>query len=420
MYTLFEFIGTTLDTLQLVIFLNSFLFLRENRKKFAVLGFISFALIFGTLSLYPQISVLRMVCSFIIIVLLSRLFFEVQPFQSLFISAAFCALYALVDILCIGILMLMGLQTTQIMQPSPARVVFILLARFMMMLFLAVLKVFSQKQNGTLTFKWILPLLPGQIFSIIYCVATLKALLQTKTTFFVWDFFLLFASICMNIVMIFYIELVRAAEASQKQYEIQEQQYEIQLQYYQRLYENQEETRALWHDIKKYLSAIQTVESSKEKEQTSALIQEVTEQVNRISPVADVGNDIVNAILDSYIADCKQLNIKLSIDILIPPTLTISPIDLYVIFGNTLDNAVQACNLLPQENRWIKIKMRKRNQIFFYEISNSKTNEIVAIKTGTCHGYGLKNVEHSVKKYSGQMTIKENSEQYTVSIRINC
>lgn len=189
MYIISEFLGTILDTLQLVIFLNSFLFLRENRKKFPVLSFTFLTLILGTFSLFPQVSALRMFCVFVSIILLSHLFFEIEPLQSIFISAAFCALYSLVDILCIGILLLMSLQIQQIMQPNTARVVFILFARFMMMLFLVILKAFSQKQGGTLTFKWILPLLPGQIFSIIYCIAVLKQLLQTKTVFFVWDFF---------------------------------------------------------------------------------------------------------------------------------------------------------------------------------------------------------------------------------------
>lgn len=99
--------------------------------------------------------------------------------------------------------------------------------------------------------------------------------------------------------------------------------------------------------------------------------------------------------------------------------LEISPIDLYVILGNTLDNAINGCSVLPEKDRWIHIKMRKQIMLLLYQVSNSKSEKIAIHRSGKYHGYGLKNVERSVNRYYGQISISSSPDQYSVSIRMN-
>ncbi|MDR3270514.1 MAG: ATP-binding protein [Peptococcaceae bacterium] len=61
----------------------------------------------------------------------------------------------------------------------------------------------------------------------------------------------------------------------------------------------------------------------------------------------------------------------------------------------------------------------QRNDMLFYEIKNP-CREIRHKKSGKHHGYGLKNVEVCVQKYSGVIEKSEEHGHYRVSIRLNC
>ena len=419
MYLAAEMIGTMADTLLLAIFLNSFYFVRESFRKYVVWAFVIFDVFFSMLSLFPQQANLRILCTFLAIILICCLFYESTILQSVFTSIVFSAMYMLVDILCLGILACIHITPKQILQASDARVLSILMARLIFLVIVMVFKIFSRKQNGTISFRWIFPLFPSQILSIGCCAITFKTLIETGKALSFQEFLFLITLVYINVVIVFYVELLRSNEIQQKQYELREQQYEIQKQYYQRLHETQEETRALWHDIKKYLAAIQAVIGKSEKD-AGDLVEEVNQIVDEICPVVDIGNSVVSAILDEYRVKTAQLNTQFQLDISIPETLGISPIDLYVILGNTLDNALNACSVLCKEKRWIRVKMRKRNQMLLYCISNAKTDQVLIQRLGRYHGYGLKNVRRSVEKYTGQMQIKDESDEYVVTIRMNC
>lgn len=90
-----------------------------------------------------------------------------------------------------------------------------------------------------------------------------------------------------------------------------------------------------------------------------------------------------------------------------------------MILGNTLDNALEACQLLPEDRRWLHIKLRYRGKTFFTRQKTRKWPVHRQKKAGSRHGYGLKNIRRSVKKYSGQVIIEETDERYILTIRMN-
>lgn len=419
MHLFTETVGVLLDVLQLAVLLESFFFMREGRRWLFVPAYLLFGVGLWCLSLSQQLSSVRLLYTFIGAFAVALALYEVRFWQSIFVSSVFCVLYAVVDLLCMGILVGMGLSMDALMVPGIPRTIFVLLAHLLYLFVLMLIKAFSRKQSGTLRFRWLVPLLPGQVLGILYCVFALREMLKNRLALPLWDVMLLCALAFLNIVMVFYLEWIQGALAAQKDSELQEQQYQIQLQYYQRLHENQEETRALWHDIKKYLNAIRTVGAEQDPERTAALIQEAEQAAEGIAPVADVGNYMVNAILDGYLAQAQEVEANVQLDALLPATLAISPIDLYVILGNTLDNALDACSVLPKERRWLHIKLRYQGQTFFYQLVNPKSMSVKTKKAGNCHGYGIKNVQRCVQKYGGRLVIEDTSDQYTVTVRMN-
>ena len=205
-----------------------------------------------------------------------------------------------------------------------------------------------------------------------------------------------------------------------KQAKIAEQKLCAQQVYYQDTIARQEETRTLWHDIKKYLLVMETLARASAHGEVRTAYEEIRGRFHYLEHIVDVENPVVNGILSYAAEQTYAADISLSMDVWVGKELHISPADLYVIIGNTVDNATEACSQLPKEKRRIHIILQQMNRMLFYEISNpfdlSYSN--MEQKQGKIHGYGLKNVEKCVKNNNGDINISRENMIFTVSIRV--
>lgn len=92
-----------------------------------------------------------------------------------------------------------------------------------------------------------------------------------------------------NILVIYYTDRLSIQAQKQKEYELREHHYTMQQRYYEQQNLQQEEIRAIWHDIKKYIRAEQT-------EQKGSTMMELQELLNAISCAVNVGNRVVKTI----------------------------------------------------------------------------------------------------------------------------
>lgn len=195
-----------------------------------------------------------------------------------------------------------------------------------------------------------------------------------------------------------------------------EHHYAMQQEYYDQFQSQQEETRALWHDICKYLRAFEA------ENQGGETFKQLQEMIQSISCVVDVNNRVVSVILNEYISLAKEQNVMVTMDVQIPDELPITAADLYILIGNTLDNSLNALADLPPEKRQIALQLRLHNQVLFYKVQNPfhTDNKNRHRITNRYHGYGLKNVRACVAKYNGEMQTHIENGIYTVTAHLNC
>ena len=116
---------------------------------------------------------------------------------------------------------------------------------------------------------------------------------------------------------------------------------------------------------------------------------------------------MADAILNSKLSIAAAKNIKVKAEARIPVSLTVSELDLCIVIGNLLDNAIEACASLPEEDRLIRIYMEmKGNYLYFSLINTAEGRKKHSFKTtkGDGHGFGLARVDAIVKKYGGYLT----------------
>ena len=78
----------------------------------------------------------------------------------------------------------------------------------------------------------------------------------------------------------------------------------------------------------------------------------------------DTGNSIVDGILNYGSNKAGSLGISINFNLWLDTDLNISPVDLYIIIGNTMDNAIEACDAFPAHQKTsISCTLRQKNHV---------------------------------------------------------
>ena len=370
------------------------------------------------LSLFPNWVIPRTLYLLLGGFLLARLFYEVQTWPAAFASGSFFVLGSVVEILA---MLLFGVRLPDmdlLMQAGAARVIYVVFSNLIQIPLLILVSHFFNREESDLRIVWLLPLISIQLASISVCyVVQCHAADKDFPDYMV---FFMAVLLFVNIMIVFYVEALRKNEKEKYLAELTEQHYHLQIEYYQQLLEKQQETKALWHDIKKYTAAMQAVAAQNDSEQLRQIAQAAEDAYERVKDISAVGNPVVDALLNQYLRSAKENQIQVLLDITIPEVLAISTLLLSVVIGNTFDNAIEACRLIAPEKRVIHLQLRKQNRILFYSIENPYIDAVTQLRVGKHHGYGLKNVERAVNQNNGNFQLEKVDGNFIVQIRLNC
>lgn len=370
------------------------------------------------LSLFPNWVIPRTLYLLLGGFLLARLFYEVQTWPAAFASGSFFVLGSVVEILAMLLIGVRLPDTDLLMQVGAARLIYVVFSNLIQIPLLILVSHFFNREESDLRIVCLLPLISIQLASISVCyVVQCHAADKDFPDYMV---FFMAVLLFVNIMIVFYVEALRKNEKEKYLAELTEQHYHLQIEYYQQLLEKQQETKALWHDIKKYTTAMQAVAAQNDSEQLRQIAQAAADAYERVKDISAVGNPVVDALLNQYLRSAKENQIQVLLDITIPEVLAISTLLLSVVIGNTFDNAIEACRLIAPEKRVIHLQLRKQNRILFYSIENPYIDAVTQLRVGKHHGYGLKNVERAVNQNNGNFQVEKVDGNFIVQIRLNC
>lgn len=176
------------------------------------------------------------------------------------------------------------------------------------------------------------------------------------------------------------------------------------------------------HDIKKlireYGAKIRMDENS---------LREITDAVNIYDSTADTGNKTLDIIITDKTLYCERNNIQLGCMVKGDNLAFMKPMDTYSLFGNILDNAIEAVRKLDDANKAIiGLSVNVKDDLLFIHCENfyRDTLEFADALPRTTkddsdnHGYGLKSVRYVVEKYGGIMNILPQDGVFNVNIVI--
>ena len=418
MYYFIELAGSVTNIALLSLFMSRLFVRNKIQSKW----YFAFLILLCTgqcvLSLFPNWVIPRTLYLLLGGFLLARLFYEVQTWPAAFASGSFFVLGSVVEILAMLLIGVRLPDTDLLMQAGAARVIYVVFSNLIQIPLLILVSHFFNREESDLRIVWLLPLISIQLASISVCyVVQCHAADKDFPDFMV---FFMAVLLFVNIMIVFYVEALRKNEKEKYLAELTEQHYHLQIEYYQQLLEKQQETKALWHDIKKYTAAMQAVAAQNDSEQLRQIAQAAEDAYERVKDISAVGNPVVDALLNQYLRSAKENQIQVLLDITIPEILAISTYMISDLNANRFDNAIEACRLIAPEKRVIHLQLRKQNRILFYSIENPYIDAVTQLRVGKHHGYGLKNVERAVNQNNGNFQVEKSKGLFVIQIRLNC
>lgn len=164
------------------------------------------------------------------------------------------------------------------------------------------------------------------------------------------------------------------------------------------------------HDYHNHLQSLKSYLALGRTDSMVKYLNDLENELDSIDTQYHTGNFNVDAILNSKLSIATKDEIKIKCDATVPPVLTVNELDLCVILGNLLDNAMESCRKLEnREERFIRVYIGVLKKQLYISVTNA-TSESVKMRTDTYftskrgeHGFGLRRVDNCVKKYNGYL-----------------
>ena len=164
------------------------------------------------------------------------------------------------------------------------------------------------------------------------------------------------------------------------------------------------------HDYHNHLQSLKGFLSLNKVDQMKNYLNELETDLDSIDTLYHSGNLQLDSILNAKLAIAEKGQIRIHCDASIPPQLHVSDLDLCVILGNLLDNAIESCRKIKNpDERFIRVYIGILKKQLYISITNAtsetvkqRTDHYFTTKRGD-HGHGLKRVDQVVKKYDGYL-----------------
>ena len=193
------------------------------------------------------------------------------------------------------------------------------------------------------------------------------------------------------------------------------------MQYYQMSHDGITSLQIKCHDLKHQIAAIRT---RAEKENFDKYLDRLEDSIIEYGTVVECGNETINVVLTEKNILCTTSGVKFSY--IIDGTLFdfMSEMEIYSLFGNALDNALESCTKVTDPaRRVISLKAAARGEMVVLHVENCFEQALTMVdgmpqttKAGTGHGFGLRSIQNIAETYSGIATVQAENGLFKLTV----
>ena len=177
------------------------------------------------------------------------------------------------------------------------------------------------------------------------------------------------------------------------------------------------------HDLKHQIAALRMMYDDKTGEE---VINSIAGTVRIYDSFVRTGNDGLDTILTGKNQICLDKNILFTCMVDGKLLSSMDQVDLYSLFGNMMDNAIEAVEKLPESERSISLSVKENLGMILITEENPcghvkmENGRFVTTKSDKAnHGYGLQSMEMVAKKFDGAILTDVKDGVFSLNIMIS-
>ena len=189
----------------------------------------------------------------------------------------------------------------------------------------------------------------------------------------------------------------------------------------QELYANM---RGWRHDYHDHLQALKAYLDNQDTAAARQYLNELEDKLDAVDPLVHSGNAMLDAIVNAKLTLAERLHIPVNEKVIVGNTPLIKDVDLVVILGNLLDNAIEAISEQPpDEKRQLRLYIGIVKQQFYISVTNTRPADQVidyqyASTKSDKRGLGIRRVNKLVAKYDGMINRQYEASVFVTEIAI--
>ena len=202
---------------------------------------------------------------------------------------------------------------------------------------------------------------------------------------------------------------------------------ELLLEGYRNQAESNERIREIHHDVKHHLNVLSAYMEQKDYTGAEQYLQNIAQAANHLPGAAYTAHPLINSILAKFESRAEQAGIRAQFDVVVDSALNMDDVDLCSALANMLENAVEGCAHVSQQQRYIKLKLYSKGNFLYFCCENScdegslksSSGRFATIKRDAdAHGYGLRIIGRIAEKYNGILTTQVRDGVFTLTTNL--
>ena len=191
--------------------------------------------------------------------------------------------------------------------------------------------------------------------------------------------------------------------------------------YYQDVEKYQEQIQNIKHDMKNQLATMYDAVERGERELVRDTLAEMLGDIRLAEDIIYSANPILNSLLKVKIAKAREKEIDMTVKAFVPKRMSIDSGDMGVMYGNLIDNAIEACMKIQEGKRFVDVETKYQDGKLLITIRNSKTvdtnpNFITTKEDKRKHGRGIRSVRRVAEQYGGELLLEDEGNTFKVSL----
>ena len=184
------------------------------------------------------------------------------------------------------------------------------------------------------------------------------------------------------------------------------------------------------HDYHNHIQVLKAQLDSNQIREARSYLNQIEHELDKVDTFVKSGNMMADAILNSKLTLAMQRDIQVTCEAYLPNELFLPDAELCTLLGNILDNAIEGCERVPTEKRFLRIYLAMVKEQFYLSVQNSSEEsgsltgqlfqnqkQYISTKRGN-HGLGLKRVAAVAERFHGYLNLSREEGVFGTEVTI--